>query len=66
MGQMAIGFVGFWFGYVPIIFKANTWHETIAVIGSFNFFVSAVLVHVPFILGSIYKRHVPREAPGSL
>ena len=54
-GQMCLGLLGIVIDYVPIIFTANTWRETLSVIGSFNFFVSAVLVHVPFVVYSLWK-----------
>lgn len=54
-GQMLIGLIGIPFGYRPLLFGAITFRDTIVVVVSFNFFLSAMLVHLPFILYSMWK-----------
>lgn len=55
LGQMFIGLVGLPFGYRPVLFGVVTFGDVLSVLASFNFFISAVLVHLPFMLYGTFK-----------
>lgn len=54
-GQVLMGVCGFPFGYRPLLFKITTFMDAVLMLGTFNFFVSVMVVHVPIILCNIHK-----------
>lgn len=54
-GQILMGVCGFPFGYRPLLFKITTFMDAVSMLGTFNFFVSVMVVHVPIILCNIHK-----------
>ena len=54
-GQIIMGLMGLPFGYHPLLFQVRTSMDFVYLLGTFNFFVSVMVVHVPLILSNIHK-----------